>query len=75
MTIVNHFFVMNGYYYVLVEKHVKSDKNLNKTKKTIYVFGINHINPANPTTFTELKELNSHKLTSRISEECSSHNT
>lgn len=35
MTIVNHFysFVMNGYYYVLVEKHVTSDDNPNKTKK------------------------------------------
>ena len=25
------FFVMNGYYYVPVEKHVTSDKNPNKT--------------------------------------------
>ena len=73
MTIVNHFFVMNGYYYVLVEKHVTSDDNPNKTKKIpLYVFGINHINPANPNT---LGIYISHKLTSKISEECSSHNT
>ena len=68
MTIVNHFFVTNGYYYVLVEKHVTSDDNPNKTEKTIYVFGINHIN------YT-LGIYISHKLTSKISEECSSHNT